>query len=173
MGLIHIYCGNGKGKTTSALGLAMRASGAGMKVHIIQLMKGSDTSELASIEQLSNITIARPQKNYGFTRSMSEADRSEITVCHNEMLLDAFEKMLSGEFEMLIIDEFFAGYNNELVDKTLAEKIVFEKSENCELVLTGRNPPENFIAAADYVSEIIAVKHPYEKGITARKGIEF
>lgn len=173
MGLIHIYCGNGKGKTTAALGLAMRASGAGMKVHIVQLIKGGNTSELESIERLSNITVARPQKNYGFTRSMSEADKSEITVCHNEMLFAAYEKMRGGEIDMLIIDEFFAGYNNDLVNKNLAEKIVFEKPENCELVLTGRNPSEKFIAAADYVSEIIAVKHPYEKGIPARKGIEF
>lgn len=173
MGFIHIYCGNGKGKTTAALGLAMRASGAGMKVHIVQLIKGGNTSELASIERISNITVVRPQKNYGFTRSMSEADKSEITVCHNEMLFAAYEKMRGGEIDMLIIDEFFAGYNNDLVDKSLAEKIVFENSENCELVLTGRNPPEKFIAAADYVSKITAVKHPYEKGITARKGIEF
>ncbi|MDE6763600.1 MAG: cob(I)yrinic acid a,c-diamide adenosyltransferase, partial [Oscillospiraceae bacterium] len=70
MALTHIYCGNGKGKTTAALGLAMRASGAGMKVHIVQLIKGSDTSELSSISQLSNITVVRPPKNYGFTRSM-------------------------------------------------------------------------------------------------------
>lgn len=173
MGLIHIYCGNGKGKTTAALGLAMRASGAGMKVHIVQLIKGCDTSELSSIAQLSNITVVRPQKNYGFTCSMSEADKSEITICHNEMLSEAYKKMCGGEFDMLIIDEFFAGYNRGLIDISLAEKIVFEKSESCELVLTGRNPPEKFIAAADYVSEITAVKHPYENGIAARKGIEF
>ncbi len=173
MGLIHIYCGNGKGKTTAALGLALRACGAGMRVHIVQLLKSSDTSELASIDQLSNITIVRPKRNYGFTHSMSEADKSEITVCHNEMLSEACEKMRSGEIDMLIIDEFFAGYNMNLVDIHIAEKVIFEKSENCELVLTGRNPPEKFIAAADYVSEIAAVKHPYEKGIPARRGIEF
>lgn len=170
MALTHIYCGNGKGKTTAALGLAMRASGAGMKVHIVQLIKGSDTSELLSILQLSNVIVDRPQKNYGFTRSMNEADKSEITICHNEMLSEAYKKMCGGEIDMLIIDEFFAGYNSELVDINLAEKIVFEKSE---IVLTGRNPPEKFVAAADYVSEITAVKHPYENGIPARKGIEF
>lgn len=173
MGLIHIYCGNGKGKTTAALGLALRAAGAGMNVHIVQLLKGGESSELESIAHIRSITVDRPQKNYGFTRSMSEKDKAEITVCHNKMLASAYEKMQSGSIDMLIVDEFFAGYNNCLISKELAEKIVFEKTNDCELVLTGREPDEKFIAVADYVSEIAAVKHPYEKGISARKGIEY
>lgn len=173
MSLTHIYCGNGKGKTTAAFGLALRASGAGMNVFIVQLLKGSDTSELESLKNIRNITVDRLQKNYGFTRNMSEADKSAITHEHNNLLSIAYEKMISGEIDMLIIDEFFSAYNNGLLDPTLAEKIVFERNNSCELVLTGRDPTEKFIAAADYVSEIKAVKHPYEKGITARKGIEY
>ena len=154
MGLTHIYCGDGKGKTTAAVGLAVRAAGSGMSL-------------------LPNITVDRPQKNYGFTFSMSDADKAELTACHNAMLGRAAELMNSGSIQMLIVDEFFAGYNSGLVDKALAERLVFDKPENCELVLTGRDPAEKFISDADYVSEIKAVKHPYEKGIPARKGIEY
>ena len=104
---------------------------------------------------------------------MSDADKAELTTCHNAMLGRAAELMNSGSIQMLIVDEFFAGYNSGLVDKALAERLVFDKPENCELVLTGRDPAEKFISDADYVSEIKAVKHPYEKGIPARKGIEY
>lgn len=173
MGLTHIYCGDGKGKTTAAVGLAVRAAGSGMKVHIVQFLKGNPTAELASLSLLPNITVDRPQKNYGFTFSMSDADKAELTACHNAMLGRAAELMNSGSIQMLIVDEFFAGYNSGLVDKALAERLVFDKPENCELVLTGRDPAEKFISDADYVSEIKAVKHPYEKGIPARKGIEY
>ncbi len=173
MGLIHIYCGNGKGKTTAALGLAVRAAGAGKTVCIVQLLKGTKTSELESLKLLPNIIIIRLQKDFGFTFIMNEQDKKEITVCHNNLLISAYEHMKNHEFDMLIIDEFFAAYEKNLIDKELAEKLVFEKEKNCELILTGRNPIEKFLAVADYVSEINAVKHPYEKGISARKGIEF
>lgn len=171
--MIHIYCGDGKGKTTAALGLAIRAAGSGMNVHIVQFLKGNPTSELQSIELIPNITISRPQKNYGFTFSMTDSQKAELTVCHNALLYDAIQKIKSGEIQLLVLDEFFAAYNNNLIDRTLAEKTVFEKYDNCELVLTGRNPSENFINFADYVSEIKAVKHPFANGITARKGIEY
>jgi len=131
------------------------------------------TSELQSIEFIPNITISRPQKNYGFTFSMTDSQKEELTVCHNGLLCDAVQKIKNGEIQLLILDEFFAAYNNNLIDRKIAEKTVFEKSDNCELVLTGRNPSEKFINSADYVSEIKAVKHPFIKGITARKGIEY
>lgn len=173
MGFTHIYCGNGKGKTTSALGLAIRAAGADMKVHIVQLMKGSETSELESLKMIPNVSIDRLAKDFGFTFTMNESDRSEIADCHNALLRNAYEQMKEHKFDMLIIDEFFCAYNYGLVDRSLAEKIVFEKEKSCELVLTGRDPEEKFLAAADYVSEINALKHPYTKGINARKGIEY
>lgn len=172
-GLIHIYCGNGKGKTTAALGLAVRAAGSGMRVHIVQMIKGNPTSELSSLEQIPNISVSRPHRNFGFTSSMSEDDKAQLTEIHNSLLDEASEKMNSGEIEMLIVDEFFAAYNKGIVSRERADRIVFEKSEQCELVLTGRDPDARFISCADYVSEINCVKHPYEHGIKARKGIEF
>lgn len=173
MGLIHIYCGNGKGKTTSAIGLALRAAGADMKVHIIQLLKGSETSELKSLKNISNISVDRLTKDFGFTFEMSKITKNEVSDHHNALLRKAYEKMKAHTFDMLIIDEFFGAYNHGLLDRSLAEKNVFEKEKSCELVLTGREPEEKFLAAADYISEINALKHPYTKGISARKGIEF
>ena len=173
MGFIHIYCGDGKGKTTAALGLAIRAAGSGMRVHIVQLLKGNFTSELKIFEEISNITVERCGKNYGFTFKMSDEDKIQLSKCHNELLLHAEALMKSGNIDMLIIDEFNAAYEYNLLDRELADRIFFEKPNEIELVLTGRRPSEKFIAGADYVSEIQAVKHPFEKGIAARKGIEF
>jgi len=173
MGLIHIYCGDGKGKTTAAMGLAVRAAGSGMKVYIVQLLKGADTSELASLNLIPNITVARCDKNYGFTFSMSEENKQRMTECHDRLLTDAVNAVKNGEYGMLIIDEFNAAYEYGYLDRDLADRIVLQKPDALELVLTGRDPQQKFIDAADYVSEIKAVKHPYDKGITARKGIEY
>ena len=172
-GYFHIYCGDGKGKTTAAAGLAVRAAGAGKKIHFVQLLKGNLTSELESMKHIPNISVDRPEKSFGFTWELTDEQKTELTDIHNRILLLAFEKMLSGETDMLIIDEFCAAYNKGLLDKGLADRIIFERNISCELVITGRNPDGKFIAAADYVSEIKCVKHPFDKGIAARRGIEF
>ena len=171
-GLIHIYCGNGKGKTTAALGLALRAAGAGKKVLLVQLLKGNPTSELESLALIPSIMVIRPEKSFGFTFNMTDDQKAELTDIHNRLLSRAFDAM-NYDLDMLIIDEFFGAYNKKLVDRGLADRVVFEKSEHCELVLTGRDPDEKFIEAADYVSRIECVKHPYLQGIKSRKGIEF
>lgn len=172
-GLIHIYCGDGKGKTTAALGLALRAAGAGKRVLLVQLLKGNATSELDSLALIPNIKVIRPEKNFGFTFNMTDEQKAELTDIHNSLLANAFDAMTAGNFDMLIIDEFFGAYNKKLLNIDTADKVVFEKAEHCELVLTGRDPQEKFISAADYVSGIKCVKHPYLQGITARKGIEY
>ena len=161
MGFLHIYCGDGKGKTTAALGLAVRAAGAGMRVHIIQLLKGSDTAELTVLRSIPGITLERCERDFGFVWNMSEQDKLDITACHNDMLEKGYSLARSGGIDMLIIDEFNA------------ERFLTEKPGTVELVLTGRGPAEIFLDAADYVSEINCVKHPYTHGIAARRGIEF
>lgn len=170
---MHIYCGDGKGKTTAALGLAIRAAGSGMKVHFVQLLKGGKTSELETLKLIPNVSVDRSARNYGFTFRMNEEGKHDVTQVHNEILQEAKELMQSGAVDMLIIDEFNAAYEYGLLDRSLADEIVFSRPENVELILTGRNPQQKFVDAADYVSEICARKHPYEKGIKARRGIEF
>lgn len=173
MGMLHIYCGDGKGKTTAAVGLAVRAAGSGMRVHIVQLLKGGKTSELEALKRIPGITVNRSNKNYGFTFKMSERTMDQVKICHDRLLKDAEEKMKKGDVDMLIIDEFNAAYEYELLNRTLADRLVLEKPDHVEMILTGRNPMQKFLDIADYVSEIHMIKHPYTKGITARKGIEF
>ena len=103
---------------------------------------------------------------------MNDEEKAKITACHNSILLRALRLAENNEIDMLIIDEFNAAYTYSLIDKELADRIVLNKPSNLELVITGRNPDSKFIAAADYVSEISAVKHPFNSGISARKGIE-
>lgn len=171
--MIHIYCGDGKGKTTAALGLVLRASGAGMRVRFVQLLKGGHTSELAGLAGLPGVTVCRCDRDYGFTFRMTDADRAAITACHNTLLRDAMQAVQEGTADLLVLDEFCAAYNTGLLDRALAERLVLEFPPTAELVLTGREPAQIFLDAADYISEIRAVRHPYTKGIAAREGIEY
>lgn len=171
--MIQIYCGDGKGKTTAALGLLLRAAGAGMRVHFVQFLKGGVSSELFSLERLQDVTIRRCDRNYGFTFRMGDIEKAQITECHNALLAEVQEVLVQGSADMVILDEFFTAYNSRLLDTVQAEQLVRTFPASVELVLTGRNPTAQFLELADYVSEIHAVKHPYTKGITARKGIEY
>lgn len=171
--MLQIYCGDGKGKTTAALGLVMRSVGSGMRVCFMQFLKGGDTSELETLARLPEITVRRCDRDYGFTFRMTEQEKEQLRRCHNAMLTEAAEMLRSGSVDMLVMDEFFAAWNAEVLDRALAKWLVLECPAQAELVLTGRDPDARFLEAADYVSEIHAVKHPYTKGIAARKGIEY
>lgn len=167
--MIHIYCGDGKGKTTVAIGLAVRMAGYNKKVLFMQFLKGSYTGELEILQKCENITVMRCDKNYGFFRSMTDSDKENIIKCHNENLEYVLKNIDS--FDMIVLDEIFAAYNYDLADREKVKEIV-EKYKG-ELVMTGRDPQEWFVGRADYVSEIKKIKHPYDRGITAREGIEF
>lgn len=172
MHLKHLYYGTGKGKTTAALGLALRASGSGMRVHIVQFLKGTDTGELHSLERLENVTVSRCDMNYGFSFNMTEKDKAEITGCHNRNLKAAADMINSGKVDMLILDEIVDAYNLNLVDRDAVVSLISGEPK-AEIVMTGHNPEQVFIDSVDYVSEIKAVRHPFEKGIGSRKGIEY
>ncbi|MGN0679713.1 MAG: cob(I)yrinic acid a,c-diamide adenosyltransferase [Oscillospiraceae bacterium] len=171
--MLHVYCGDGKGKTTAAIGLAVRAAGAGQHVHIIQLMKGRFTSELAVLNEISLISYARCDKDYGFYRSMTNLEKAEITDHHNRMLSEGIAMVESGAVQMLILDEFNSAYAYNLLDREMVDDFILHGNHQAEIVLTGRCPDEKFLEKADYVSEIKCVRHPYERGVTARKGIEY
>jgi len=169
--MLHIYCGDGKGKTTAALGLALRASGNNMRVHIVQFLKGSETSELSALKGLNGVTVSRLERDFGFSITMTDEEKCTVCDLHNKLLTEA--KELSQMVDLLILDEFNSAYECELFDKELASSVVLDAPESLEVVITGRNPDKKFIKKADYISEIQCVKHPYDKGITARKGIEY
>lgn len=171
-GLTHIICGDGKGKTTSAVGCALRAKGSGMNVVFVSLMKDGSSSENGLLKS-AGITLIHCDKYYGFTSEMTQEEKDGLVKCHDKMIKDAFELAQSGKADMLVIDEFFCAYEYDLCDKALAERVVFEKPYETELVLTGHNVESKFLDAADYISRIENERHPFEKGVLARKGIEF
>jgi cob(I)alamin adenosyltransferase len=171
-GLIHVYCGDGKGKTTAALGLALRAAGSGMKVVILQFLKGRPVNELESLKLIPGITVLRNSKDFGFYNTMTDQDKADITRMHNENLKKALDLVQKEAYGLLILDEISAAYNHGLVGKEIIDDLIENKSEELELVLTGRDPAPLFLEKADYISEIKKIKHPYDKNIGARKGIE-
>lgn len=167
--MVHIYHGNGKGKTTAAVGLAVRAAGAGLEIMFIQFLKNGSSSEIRIIEKIENIKVHYCEECRKFTFQMNDDEKNAVTEKHNYMLEQAFK----NGADMIILDEFLDAYNKNMLDRSLAEKLITENAENIEIILTGRNPSEKFIETASYISEITAVRHPYEKGIAARMGIEY
>ncbi len=173
-GLVHIYTGNGKGKTTAAVGLGVRAWGNGMKVLFVQFLKGSPTGEMKVFDQLKpNFTFYRGKQVKGFIWNMTEEQKEELKQVTREDFEFAREQALSDAYDVLILDEVMASISNKLIQVEDVVDLIRNKPQKLEIIITGRNAPGELVQLADYVSEISAVKHPFEKGIPARKGIEF
>lgn len=171
--LIHLYNGDGKGKTTAAVGLAVRAAGAGFNVLFTQFMKSGDTGELNSLSNINGIRIVRSQEKFPFYSKMTEAQKLQLTDIHND-ILDKIEKSILDEnVQVVIMDEITYPVNWQLIDKERLLGILKSYKGQVEFVLTGRNPSEDLTQMADYITEMKCIRHPYERGITARKGIEF
>ncbi len=172
-GLTHVYYGYGKGKTTAALGLALRASGNGMRVVIVQFLKNADTSELKQLARLPEITVLRGKPGPLFGRAMSDEQKKEILKRHNENLTDAIALVREGICDMLILDEVLDAYQMELVDKGALLDLIRNKPQALELVITGHKESPEIMELAEYVTEMVKRKHPFDAGIKARKGIEY
>ncbi|QNU67052.1 cob(I)yrinic acid a,c-diamide adenosyltransferase [Ruminiclostridium herbifermentans] len=171
-GLVHIYTGNGKGKTTTAIGLGIRAAGSGMKVLMVQFCKGSSTNEENTIDKLKpDFEIYKYKQICKFVWQMTPEEKKQM----EEYTLHLFNYAMdsSKNKDMIILDEIMAAITNGFIDMKLVVEFIKNKPSHLELVLTGRNAPKELIDLADYVSEINPVKHPMDSGIMARKGIEF
>ncbi|MBE3571374.1 MAG: cob(I)yrinic acid a,c-diamide adenosyltransferase [Moorella humiferrea] len=170
-GLVQVYTGDAKGKTTAAFGLALRACGHGLKVLIVQFMKTPDYGEHKAFRRLLPEVEVKTFGRKGFIHR--EGARPEDYEQARAALAYAREAVLSGRIDILILDEI----NNALYFGLLAEDEVLtflkERPPQVEVILTGRNAPAGIVAAADLVTEMRQIKHPYEKGIKARKGIEY
>lgn len=167
-GLVHLYCGDGKGKTTAAMGLALRALGHGEKVVIVQFLKGSETGELAGLRQLGAV-ILRGKSGQKFVFQMNEAEKAETRRLQTENLREA----LAMPCDLLILDEACTACRLGLVEEELLQQAVLQKPAEREVVLTGRGPAPWMQEAADYCTEMQCRRHPYEKGIAAREGVEY
>ena len=171
-GLIHIYCGDGKGKTTAAMGLTVRAAGAGMKIVLTQFMKGDYSSELKILKTLPGIQLVYCEKNFGFVWNMTEEEKQEAKAAYSAQFEKAVHLAVENDADMLVMDEFMSCYELGFLDKIKALEFLKNKPEKLEIVLTGRNPSQELCDVADYISEIKKIKHPFDKGINSRKGIE-
>ncbi|MEE0777259.1 MAG: cob(I)yrinic acid a,c-diamide adenosyltransferase [Bacillota bacterium] len=171
-GLIHIYTGDGKGKTTAAVGLTVRCAGYGDEVVFAQFLKNNRSSERNILEQIDKVHIISSEKVYGFYKNLSPEQRAEAKVTYTKLLTESLAKAKETNCRMLVLDEIIATYNHDLIDKEMLLDFLKQKPEELEVVMTGRNPAEELVELADYVSEIRKIKHPFDQGIPARKGIE-
>ncbi|HID26100.1 MAG TPA: cob(I)yrinic acid a,c-diamide adenosyltransferase [Thermoplasmata archaeon] len=169
-GYVHVYTGHGKGKTTAALGLGLRAAGAGLKVYMIQFMKGRRYSEIDAVEQLQNFTIIQ----FGRDEFVSKENPQQIDVDLAQQGLEhAREIIKKGEHDLVILDEINVAADYNLIPLEDLLRLLREKPEKVELVLTGRYASPELVKDADLVTEMLEIKHPYQEDVLARKGIDY
>ncbi|MCI8551097.1 MAG: cob(I)yrinic acid a,c-diamide adenosyltransferase [Lachnospiraceae bacterium] len=175
-GLIHIYCGDGKGKTSAAIGQAVRSAGAGLSVVVVRFLKDEDSGELRSLSHIPGIFLIPCKDCFGFYWDMDEEQKKEAAKVYGALFEEAWEaaeKQAQARDTVLVMDEIIAACRHGFVEKEKLLEKLQEKPERMEVLMTGRDPEEELLNLADYVSEIKKVKHPFDKGICARKGIEY
>lgn len=170
-GFIQIYTGNGKGKSTAAIGQAVRAAGFGLKSYIAQFMKEYPYNELKSLKLLKEWITIEQFGGDEFVYKKELPGKVELDKAKNG-LSSAKEKMLSGHYDLIILDEAIVAVYFKLITTKDLIDFINVKPDNVELILTGRYCPEELIEKADLVTEMKEVKHYYQKGITSRRGIE-
>ena len=167
-GLIHLYWGEGKGKTTAAMGLALRALGNGKRVVVVQFLKGGDSGEIPLLRRLG-ATVYRGKAGQKFVFQMNKAEKAATRDLQNRNLAAA----MTEDADLLVLDEAGSAWELDMVDKALLQKAVLARPAAQECVLTAHAAPRWMLDAADYVTEMKCCRHPYQKGIAARKGIEY
>ena len=167
-GLVHLYYGDGKGKTTAAMGLALRALGSGKRVVVLQFLKGGQSGEIPLLEQLG-AKLYRGKAGQKFVFQMNDAEKAETRALQNANLAAA----MAEPADLLILDEAGSAWELDMADKALLQQAVLQRPAGQECVLTAHAAPQWMLDAADYVTEMKCLRHPYQKGIAARKGIEY
>ena len=167
-GLLHLYWGDGQGKTTAAMGLALRALSSGKRVVIVQFLKGGKSGEIPLLEQLG-AKIYRGKAGQKFVFQMNDAEKAATRELQNANLRAAQQEPA----DLLILDEAGSAWELDMVDKELLKAVVLERPAEQECVLTAHGAPDWMLEAADYSTEMKCHRHPYQKGIAAREGIEY
>lgn len=167
-GLLHLYYGDGKGKTTAAMGLALRALGSGRRVVIVQFLKGRVSGEVALLEQLG-AEVYRGKAGQKFVSRMTEEEKAATRALQNQNLRAA----MARSADLLVLDEAGSAWELDMVDQELLRQAVLQRPAAQECVLTAHTPPDWMAEAADYLTEMKCRRHPYQRGVPARKGIEY
>lgn len=167
-GYIQIYTGNGKGKTTASIGLAVRAAGAGLKVFIVQFLKKGDYSEIKALSKFDNIQV----EQYGLGKFVKGKPSEEDKVAGKAGLLQLTRLLKEGKHDLVIAEEGNVALMCGLISEEELLELMALKPDHVELVITGRGATQNIIERADLVTEMCEIKHYYQQGVTARIGIE-
>ncbi len=170
-GLIHLYCGDGKGKSTASVGLSVRAAGAGRKVVFTQFFKDGTSSELRVLRALPEVEVLVCERHFGRFRNMSEAEKREAKEAYSALLEKALEKAAGAD--LLVLDEAVSACGHGVISEEKLLAFLRDKPEELEVVLTGREPSQGLYDAADYITRMEKLRHPFDVGVPARKGIEF
>lgn len=201
MGCLHIYCGDGKGKTTAAIGLAVRMAGSGGRVVVARFLKNDASGEVSALRQIEGIEVLPCEKTFGFTWQMTDTQRAEAAEYYTELFDRAcmrvqapiapktevrsvdvkqavnhpavYGRHLDNCDVLLVFDELCAAVDSGFIEVQRVVDFLDARPENLEVVVTGRNPSEELLKRADYISEIKKGRHPLDRGLTARKGIEY
>ena len=168
-GYIQVYTGNGKGKTTAALGLALRGAGAGLKTYIAQFMKGVHYSELEALKRFDDLITLRQFGRDSFVHEKPDQEDIDLATTGFQ---EASHALISGEYDIVILDEANVAVYFRILTIEQLMSLIDDKPDHVELVITGRYAPEQVIERADLVTEMRDVKHYYDQGVAARAGIE-
>lgn len=168
--MLHIYTGTGKGKTTAAAGLAIRAAGWGRQVVFTQFLKGTPSGEIRSLRTLG-VRVLRDESTGKFLYQMNDEEKAAFRSTQERLFCQAWDEASGAG--LLVLDEIGDAVATGMIEEKLLREKIAAAPKELEIVLTGRGFSDALLAAADYISEIKCLRHPYERGISARKGIEF
>lgn len=171
--MVHIYYGDGKGKTTAAVGLAARAAGSKMKVLFVQFLKTEFSGERHTLSHTENVTLTLCPLELKFTFDMDEKEKAQASKVFKEIFDRSVTTALTERYDVVVLDEVFDAINYGMLSEAEVYEFVTNAPVSMEIVMTGHNPPEKFLEIADYVTEMKKIKHPYDRGITGRIGVEF
>ena len=171
--MIHVYYGDGKGKTTAAAGLAVRAAGSKMKVLFVQFLKTEFSGERNVLKELDNVTVTSCPLELKFTTEMTEAEKQQTSVLFRGIFERSAATALSDRYDMVVFDEVFDIINEGMLSEAEVYEFITNAPKSIEIVMTGHEPSQRFLDEADYVTEMKKIKHPFDKGLTGRIGIEF
>ena len=169
--MVHLYYGDGKGKTTAAIGSAIRFIGSGGKVLFTSFLKNGDSSEIESLKAIKDIKCIFCEEKYNLFDNLDESKDKRLKDAYQKLFYKAEE--LSKDYGMIILDEFIDAIDFGYIDENYFKEALLKLNEKAEIIITGHTLKEEYLDLFDYISEIKCIKHPYQKGVKPRKGIEY
>lgn len=171
-GFVHIYEGNGKGKSTAGVGLAVRCAGCGFPVVYSQFLKDGSTGEMGILRQIPQITIMVEEKHFPFSFLMTSEQKEEACAYYTALFQKVTAYAVEHQVRLLVMDELLDLCNAQLIDLNLVTEFLKNRPEELEVVMTGRDPKPELVELCDYYTRMEKIKHPFDQGVPARKGIE-